>query len=108
MDEAHHTAGLADKLSGPIRNIVDKRRTDIVLLMQGDSGQAAQAALRNDECVRKVATFCYPLLPGVVRLAVKEHVFVSFVLNNREKLLAQLAAPADDAIALSPSPAQPS
>lgn len=108
MEEASQTASLTDKLAEPIRNIVDKRRTDIVLLMQGDSGQAAQAALRDDECVRKVATFCYPLLPGLVRLAVKEHVFVNFVLNNREKLLAQLAAPAGDTIAPSPSPALPS
>jgi hypothetical protein len=38
-----------------------------------------------------VATFCYPLLPGLVRLAIKEPVFVSFVMNNREKVLGGLS-----------------
>lgn len=98
MEEANKSAALADKLAGPIRNVIDKHRADITLLMAGSHGQAAQSALRNDESVRKVATFCYPLLPGLVRLAVKEHVFVNFVLDHREKLLAPLTAP-DDATA---------
>jgi hypothetical protein len=34
------------------------------------------------------------LLPVLIRLAVKEPTFISFVLNNREKLLGSLAAPA--------------
>jgi hypothetical protein len=38
-----------------------------------------------------VATFCYPLLPGLVRLTIKEPVFVSFVMNNREKMLGGLS-----------------
>lgn len=68
--------------------------------MLGGSETAARAALSNDEAVRKVAVFCYPLLPGIVRLAIKEHVFVGFVMNNREKLLVRLTAdtaPAADA-----------
>lgn len=95
MEEANKSLALADKLTGPIKNILDKHRTDITQLMAGNYGQAAQSALRDDECVRKVAAFCYPLLPGLVRLAVKEPAFVNFVLDHREKLLAPLAAPAD-------------
>jgi len=89
MDGTSDGAGLQlhDKLAGPIKNIIDKRRADLAPMLQGG---AAQAALRDDECVRKVATFCYPLLPVLVRLAVKEPVFVSFVLNNREKVLGPL------------------
>jgi hypothetical protein len=34
------------------------------------------------------------LLPGLVRLAVKEPTFVSFILSNREKVLAPLTGPA--------------
>ena len=91
MDGTSDGAGLQlhDKLAGPIKNIIDKRRADLMPMLQGG---AAQAALRDDECVRKVATFCYPLLPGLVRLAVKEPVFVNFVLNNREKVLGPLTA----------------
>lgn len=94
MDETSERASpsLHDKLAGPIKNIIDQRRADLMPMLQGGAGQAAQAALRDDECVRKVATFCYPLLPGLVRLAVKEPTFVNFVLNNREKVLGPLTA----------------
>jgi hypothetical protein len=60
-------------------------------MLAGGASQATQAALRDDECVRKVASFCYPLLPGLVRLAIKEPVFVNFVMNNREKVLGRLS-----------------
>ncbi|WP_306394446.1 hypothetical protein [Telluria beijingensis] len=94
MDQANESATLSDKLTGPITAVIDKRRADLIPLLQGSTGQAAQAALRDDECVRKVATFCYPLLPVLVRLAVKEPTFISFVLNNREKVLGRLTTPA--------------
>jgi len=94
MAPSNEPPGLSDKLMGPITAVIDKRRADLVPMLQGGPGQAAQAALRDDECVRKVATFCYPLLPVLVRLAVKEPAFISFVLNNREKVLGRLAAPA--------------
>jgi hypothetical protein len=83
-------AALSEKLMGPISTIIDNKRSELLPMLQGGAGQAANAALRDDECVRKVATFCYPLLPGLVRLAVKEPAFVSFVLNNREKVLSRL------------------
>ncbi|KFI06197.1 hypothetical protein [Massilia sp. BSC265] len=93
MNEASAEHGLADKLIGPVSSIIDRKRGELMPMLAGGAGQAAQHALRDDECVRKVATFCYPLLPGLVRLAVKEPVFVSFVLNNREKVLGRLASP---------------
>lgn len=80
---------LSDKLLGPMKNIVGKHETAIRPML-GGSEAAARAALQNDEAVRKVATFCYPLLPGLLRLAVKEPVFVNFVMNNRERVLATL------------------
>ncbi|MGF6275176.1 hypothetical protein ABIB38_003574 [Massilia sp. UYP11] len=94
MDPSNEPAGLSDKLMGPITAVIDKRRADLMPMLQGGAGHAAQAALRDDECVRKVATFCYPLLPVLIRLAVKEPTFISFVLNNREKVLGRLTAPA--------------
>ena len=94
MNEASAEHGLADKLIGPISTIIDRKREELMPMLAGGAGQAAQHALRDDECVRKVATFCYPLLPGLVRLAVKEPMFVSFVLNNREKVLGRLASAA--------------
>ena len=93
MTDTNEVSGLGGKLIGPMSAIIDNKRAELLPLLAGGSGQAAQAAhlaLNDDECVRKVASFCYPLLPGLVRLAVKEPVFVGFVLNNRERLLAQL------------------
>jgi hypothetical protein len=46
-----------------------------------------------DESVRKVATFCYPQLPGLLRLVINEPAFVNFVMDHREKLLARLEVP---------------
>ena len=91
MTEAHAQGSLGDKLAGPLNAIIDKKRAELLPLLAGGAGQATQAALRNDECVRKVATFCYPLLPGLVRLVVKEPVFVNFVMNNREAVLGRLS-----------------
>ena len=87
-------SALADKLAAPLNAIVSRHRASLMPML-GGSEAAARAALANDEAVRKVATFCYPLLPGIVRLAVKEPAFVGFVMNNREKLLGRLTvAPA--------------
>ncbi|MGX4644387.1 hypothetical protein [Massilia sp. SYSU DXS3249] len=89
MLDMSDTTGLSDKLAAPLNAIVCRHRASLMPLL-GGSETAARAALSNDEAVRKVAVFCYPLLPGIVRLAVKEHVFVGFVMNNREKLLGRL------------------
>lgn len=85
-------AGLRDKLMEPMNAIIDRKRTELLPMLQGGAGQTVQAALRDDECMRKVAVFCYPLLPGLVRLAIKEPVFVNFVLNHREQVLSRLSA----------------
>ncbi|AWL05632.1 hypothetical protein ACFOHT_17950 [Massilia oculi] len=94
MESRSDPAGLGEKLMGPVTAVIEKRRADLMPMLQGAQGQAAKAALRDDECVRKVASCCYPLLPVLIRLAVKEPTFISFVLDNREKVLGRLAAPA--------------
>lgn len=91
MTESTESTGLSDKLIGPMSAIIDKKRSELLPMLGSGAGNATQAMLRDDECVRKVATFCYPLLPGLVRLAVKEPVFVNFVMNNREKVLGKLS-----------------
>lgn len=91
MSSTPDQAGLSEKLMAPMNSILSKHAQTIQPLL-GGSGTAARAALQNDEAVRKVATFCYPLLPGLLRLAVKEPVFVNFVMNNRERVLATLVS----------------
>lgn len=86
---ASEQSGLADKLAAPFNAIVSRHRASLMPML-GGSATSARAALANDDAVRKVAVFCYPLLPGIVRLAVKEPAFVNFVMNNREHLLARL------------------
>ncbi|MCC2963485.1 hypothetical protein LK540_23900 [Massilia sp. IC2-278] len=89
MQNPAEQSTLGNKLMAPMEDIV-KKHSSALMPMLGGSGTAAHAALWNDETVRKVATFCYPLLPGLVRLAIKEPMFVNFVLNNRERVLATL------------------
>lgn len=92
MNDSPDQARLADKLMGPITNIVNQHSAEILPLLKGQSAGLSHAALKNDEAVRTVATYCYALLPGLVRLAVKEPAFITFVMNNREKILDKVVA----------------
>ena len=95
MDSPAAPSPLEQKLIGPMTSIVDKHKAHLLPLMKGKSSDLTHAALKNDEVVRTVATYCYALLPGLVRLAVKEQPFISFVMSNREKLLGHLVPPLD-------------
>lgn len=97
MDNAADSSKLDQKLLGPMASIVDRHKNDLLPLMMGKSSELSHAALKNDKMVHTVATYCYALLPGLVRLAVKEPTFISFVMNNRERLLGQLVARAEAA-----------
>ena len=89
MEETLDAAGLSDQLAAPFNAIVCRHRASLMPML-GGSEATARVALSNDEAVRKLAVFCYPLLPGIVRLAIKEPSFVDFLMNNREKLLMRL------------------
>ena len=91
LDKESHA--LSDKLALPMTRIVDKHRGRITAMLAGDGASQLGNALSKDDNVRKVATFCYPLLPGLLRLVIKEHRFIQFVMVNRERLLARLAPP---------------
>ena len=91
MTSAEEQSKLAAKLMEPVARIVGRHAAQLAPLLNNGSA-ATQSALNNDEAVKTVATYCYALLPGLVRLAVKEPSFISFVLANRVKLLGKLAA----------------
>lgn len=78
---------MADLMT-PMARIVAEHRSTIVNKLGGEA--ALQAALHNERAIESVADFCYALLPGVVRLAVKEPQFRSFVLANRDRVAALL------------------
>ena len=91
MTNAEEQVKLASKLMDPVSRIVSRHTAELTPML--NSGAAVtHSALNNDEAVRTVATYCYALLPGLVRIAVKEPAFISFVLANRVKLLGKLAA----------------
>ena len=90
MSSINEHSPMAEKLSGPISAILDKHQATIAPMLSGNAGTITRAALRNDDAVRTVAGYCYLMLPGLVRLAVKEVVFVDFVMSNRERLLDRL------------------
>jgi hypothetical protein len=91
MQTGSDAAGLGSKLMAPMNDILDKHRSSVLPLLGGGEA-AARGALANDDAVRKVATFCYPLLPGLLRLAIKEPMFVNFVMSNRERVFATLVS----------------
>ncbi|WP_342117233.1 hypothetical protein [Pseudoduganella sp. OTU4001] len=78
---------MADLMS-PMARIVAEHRETIVSKLGGEAALAA--ALRNERAIESVADVCYTLLPGVVRLAVKEPQFRAFVLANRDQVVALL------------------
>lgn len=88
MNVSKDQTALGEKLMAPVNNILNEHAAAVLPMLGGEGA----AALQNDENVRKVATFCYPLLPALVRLAIKEPAFVSFVMNNRQKVLEKLVA----------------
>ncbi len=94
MDIGKHAQSLSDRLAAPLATVIDNNKARITALLASDGAAQVGQALNKDENVRRVATFCYPLLPGLLRLVVKEPAFVSFVMHNREKLLAHLTPPA--------------
>ena len=91
MENEQESHALSSKLAVPLGKIVDKHKDRITAILASDGAAKAGRILSHDENVRKVATFCYPLLPGVLRLVLKEHTFINFVMLNREKLMAHLA-----------------
>ena len=94
MEANNESHALTKKLTAPLSKVVERHRDKIsALLVSGGNSTVAQA-LGKDENVRRVATFCYPLLPGLLRLVIKEPRFINFVMSNREKLLARLVTPA--------------
>lgn len=82
---------LHQRLAAPMAAIVDKHRATIAPLL-GQSDALTRSALQNDEAVRTVAGYCYVLLPGLLKLAIKEAVFIQFVLTHRETVLARLVS----------------
>lgn len=81
---------LETKLSAALTPLIDKHKDSILPLLSGKSTDVSCALLRNDSAVRTVATYCYALLPGLVRLAVKEDAFIAFVMSHRQTLLGKL------------------
>lgn len=82
------TPAMQDQLAAPLERIITEHGHKLRSMLTQQLPLAQ--ALQQDETVSKVARFCYPLLPGMVRLVVKEAAFVEFVLSHRHGLLARL------------------
>jgi hypothetical protein len=85
---------LTAKLTGPVAAIIEKHRSTIAPMLGANGSTVTRAALQNDAAVRTVAGYCYLMLPGVLRLAIKEPVFIDFVMHHRQQLLDKLVEPA--------------
>lgn len=79
-----------DKLLGYVATAIEQNKSKIIPLLKEKTGEASLAALRDDANVEKLAGFLYAFLPAVVRLTLREEIFVQFMLDNRNKLLDKL------------------
>jgi hypothetical protein len=76
-----------DKLLSYVSAAIEQNKSKIIPLIKEKTGEASLAALRDDSNVEKLAIFIYAFLPGVLRLALKEPVFIRFMIDNRDKLI---------------------
>lgn len=93
-----------DKLFDYISSAIEQNKSKILPYLKEKTGEASLSALRNDENVEKLAGVIYALLPGVVRLALREQVFIQFVLANRNKILDRLMQSEIESAVLLPAP----
>lgn len=75
-----------------ISSTIEKNKPKIIALLKEKTGEASISALRNDQHVETVAQYLYAFLPAVIRLALKEDVFIRFMLDNRDRILDHLLA----------------
>jgi hypothetical protein len=94
MDASAAQSPIEQKITSSLGPIIDKHKSNILPLL-GKSSELSVSDLNHDQAVRTVATYCYALLPGLVRLAVKEPTFIDFVMANRHKLLGKLIPDTD-------------
>lgn len=85
-----------DKLLAYVSAVIEQNKSKLIPLLKDKTGEVSLAALRDDSNVEKMASFIYAFLPGLVRLALKEHVFTQFMLDNRDKILAGLLPATND------------
>ncbi|TFW17773.1 hypothetical protein E4L96_14010 [Massilia arenosa] len=84
-----NTAKLNDMMSGALDSVLDKHRSEIFQIA-GKSGDATRTVLANESVMRTVAEYCYAALPWPIRMAVKQPVFVDFVMARRERIVDKL------------------
>lgn len=89
-DDSQKKVSVKDKLLGYVAEAIEHNKSQILPFIMDKTGNASLAALRDDSNIERLGSVIYALLPGVVRLALKEDAFVRFVLDNRNKLLDKL------------------
>jgi hypothetical protein len=80
-------AGARDKLFAFVGKAIEQNKAKILPMLKEKGGEVSMAALRDDRIVEKLALVLYGRLPLLVRLALREQVFVKFMLANRSRIL---------------------
>jgi hypothetical protein len=84
-----NSAKMNDMMCGALDSVLDKHRSEIFQIA-GKSGAASRTILANETVMRTVAEYCYAALPWPVRMAVKQPVFVDFMMARRERIVEKL------------------
>ncbi|MGQ7248133.1 hypothetical protein ACUN9Y_12420 [Halomonas sp. V046] len=75
------------KLSEYAAQAIEANWSRISPFLLEKTGEASLDALNNDENIERLGSVIYTLLPSVVRFAIREDVFIKFLLDNRNKII---------------------
>lgn len=89
---APEDAKVKSKYIEVIANSIKSNKPRIIALLKETTGEASLNALRSDKNIELIASHLYAFLPALVRMALKEEVFLKFVLENRVRLIQHLTA----------------
>ncbi len=85
-------SALSSDAEPKIRQFLAENWPAISAAVKQQLGTVAVEALRDDTKVNQVAKIAYGFVPGMVRMAVSEQAFASYITENRAKVLEWIAS----------------
>ena len=81
--KVHLDSELGNKIADGVTKAVEDYKPQVREFVSSNMGSVSALGLQSDENIDKLARFLYPLLPGLVRMVVKEDTFAAFVVEHR-------------------------
>lgn len=81
---------LQEKILDTFSTTLDENRNAIISFLKNTLGPVSITALHQDEVIQTIATHIYRAAPLPARLAIKEESFISFLMNNKDRVIVKL------------------